>query len=121
MKKLIVDIDNTICKTINGEYEKASVILPVVKKLIEYSDKGFEIILHTSRNMRTYNNNIGKINLEMIPVLVKWLKKNNIPCDELHVGKPWCGFDGFYIDDKSIRPSEFISMEYDEIIKKIEN
>ena len=121
MKKLIVDIDNTICKTSEGEYENATIILPVVKKLIEYRNKGFEIILHTSRNMRTYNNNVGKINLEMIPVLVKWLKQNNIPCDELHVGKPWCGFEGFYIDDKSIRPSEFISMEYGEIIKKIKN
>jgi capsule biosynthesis phosphatase len=32
------------------------------------------------------------------------------------MAKPWCGFEGFYIDDKAIRPSEFISKSYEEII-----
>tara|TARA_B110000503_G_scaffold12539_1_gene17058 strand:+ start:1771 stop:2133 length:363 start_codon:yes stop_codon:yes gene_type:complete len=119
MKKLIVDIDNTICKTQNGDYKNAVVIEPVLLKLIEYKKNGFQIVLHTSRNMRTHGNNIGKINLHTIPVLVEWINANDIPCDELHVGKPWCGFEGFYIDDKSIRPSEFISKDYDEIKRLI--
>lgn len=120
MKKLVVDIDNTICVTESGKYNESSVKHDVVKKLNLYKDNGFEIILFTSRNMRTYKNNIGKINLYTIPVLVNWLNKNDIPCDELYVGKPWCGHDGFYIDDKSLRPDEFLNMSYDEI-KKIIN
>jgi len=30
----------------------------------------------------------------------------------LHVGKPWCGEDGFYVDDKAVRPSEFLALDY---------
>ena len=51
-----------------------------------------------------------------MPNIVEWLKKHNVPFDEVYIGKPWCGFEGFYIDDKSIRPSEFINMSYDEIV-----
>ena len=92
MKKLIVDIDNTICKTQNGDYKNSKINKSIVLKLREYKKKGFEIILFTSRNMRTYKNNLGKINLYTIPVLVDWINDNDVPCDELHVGKPWCGF-----------------------------
>jgi capsule biosynthesis phosphatase len=120
MKKLIVDIDNTLCKTENGDYKNSIVVNEVLLKLIEYKKLGFEIILFTSRNMRTYQNNLGKINLNTIPILAGWIKKNKIPCDELYIGKPWCGTEGFYIDDKSIRPDEFISKSYSEIKKIID-
>ena len=36
---------------------------------IFFSKKGFDIVIHTSRNMRTYNGNIGYINLNTIPVI----------------------------------------------------
>ena len=51
MKKLIVDIDNTICETKNGDYKNSIIKEPVLLKLIEYKKNGFEIILFTSRNM----------------------------------------------------------------------
>lgn len=38
-----------------------------------------------------------------------------MPYDEIIIGKPWCGYDGFYVDDKAIRPSEFISLNYEQI------
>jgi capsule biosynthesis phosphatase len=76
---------------------------------------GFEIVILTSRNMRTYQGNVGKINVHTVPGIIEWLEKHDVPYDEIHVGKPWCGFEGFYVDDKSIRPSEFASMNYDEI------
>ena len=119
MKKLIVDIDNTICTTHNGDYPNSKVKMDVVKRLREYKKSGFEIVLFTSRNMRTYDNNIGKINLYTLPIIVDWLKKHEVPCDELYVGKPWCGVDGFYIDDKSIRPDEFTNLSFEEIKKII--
>ena len=75
MKKLIVDIDNTICVTTNGDYENSKVNKDLVLKLEVYQNNGFEIILFTSRNMRTFNNNVGKINFHTIPIIVDWLKK----------------------------------------------
>ena len=67
--------------------------------------------------MRSFNGNIGKINVETLPNIINWLNKHGIPYDEIYVGKPWCGFEGFYVDDKSIRPSEFVKYSYEEIIE----
>lgn len=65
--------------------------------------------------MRTYDGNIGKINANTLPVIVDWLSRHSVPYDEIHVGKPWCGDDGFYVDDKAVRPSEFARMSLEEI------
>ena len=35
------------------------------------------------------------------------------------MGKPWCGFEGFYVDDKAIRPNELVDLSYEEIQKLI--
>ena len=71
--------------------------------------------------MNTYNNNLGRINAHTAKIVLEWLDKHEIPYDEIYFGKPWCGFKGFYVDDKTIRPSEFISKSYKEIIKLLEN
>jgi capsule biosynthesis phosphatase len=46
---------------------------------------------------------------------VAWLDRLAIPYDEIIVGKPWCGFEGFYVDDKAVRPDEFATLEPEEI------
>ena len=114
MKRIIVDLDDTISFK-KSTYADAKVNSKLCSKLREYQKNGFEIVIHTARNMRTYEGNIGKINVNTIPVIIQWLKKNDVPYDELIVGKPWCGFEGFYIDDKAIRPNEFINLSYSEI------
>jgi capsule biosynthesis phosphatase len=119
MKRLIFDLDNTICHTQNSDYANAIPQKGIIKKLIEYKANGFEIVISTSRNMRTYNNNIGKITSNTLPIILKWLNDNNIPYDEIYVGKPWCGNEGFYIDDRSIRPREFELLSYDDILQLI--
>jgi capsule biosynthesis phosphatase len=115
MKKLIVDLDDTLSTTINGDYVNSQPILPVITKLKEYKKLGFEIIIQSSRNMRTYKSNVGKINIYTLPNIISWLNKYDIPFDEIYIGKPWCGFDGFYIDDKAVRPSEFVNNSYEQI------
>lgn len=116
MKKLIVDLDDTISKTVNGDYLNSEPDIKLIEKLREYKTMGFEIVIHSSRNMRTFEGNIGKINIHTLPNIINWLTKHNVPFDEVYIGKPWCGFDGFYIDDKAIRPSEFVNHTYDEIL-----
>lgn len=86
-------------------------------RLKAYKEQGFSIILNTSRNMNSYQNNIGLINKNTLPVIINWLDKNDIPYDEIYVGKPWCGHEGFYVDDKAIRPSEFVNKTYEEIVE----
>ncbi|WP_324689910.1 capsular biosynthesis protein [Cobetia sp. D5] len=121
MKRLIVDLDDTISYKQSGDYNAALPNNQLIDKLKEYKARGFDIVLNTSRNMRTYQGNIGKINANTLPVIIEWLNAHDVPYDELYTGKPWCGFEGFYIDDKAIRPSEFINHTYEEIIDLLNN
>lgn len=117
MKRLIFDVDETICTTENGDYKNSKPIPQIIEKMWEYKKQGFEICLSTSRNMRTYYGNSGKIAANTLPILIEWLQKHNVPYDEIYIAKPWCGFEGFYIDDKSIRPDEFLQLSYEEILQ----
>ncbi|MBL1422423.1 MAG: HAD-IIIC family phosphatase [Alphaproteobacteria bacterium] len=115
MKRLVIDLDNTIAGEKTNSYADCAVRTEVVEKLREYKERGFEIVIFTARNMRTYENNLGKIAANTSPVIIEWLEKNNVPFDELWIGKPWCGTDGFYVDDKAIRPDEFVKLSLQEI------
>lgn len=116
MKRLVIDLDDTL--TINDSSRSYSDKLPnlaLVERLREYKSEGYEIIVQTARNVRTYEGNIGKINAHTLPVIIEWLKRHNVPFDEVYVGKPWCGTEGFYVDDRAVRPSEFVTMSRSEI------
>jgi len=115
IKKLVVDLDDTITVTENGDYENSKPVLETIRLLQEYSEKGFQIVIHSSRQMRTYKGQVGKINVHTLPNIIKWLNDHQVPYDEIIVGKPWCGFEGWYVDDKSIRPSEFHRLSINEI------
>lgn len=115
---IVFDVDGTICP-IKGADEAYDDVIPhpeVVERLKEYRADGFYIILSTARNMKTYNGNIGLLVANTAKQLYGWLDRHDIPYDELHVGKPWPGKGGFYVDDKAIRPDEFMKLSYDEIL-----
>lgn len=115
MKRLIFDLDETITLSAHDGYANAVPNLALIARLRDYQRAGFEIVISTSRNVRTYNGNIGKINAHTLPVILDWLGRHGVPFDEIYVGKPWCGTHGFYIDDKAVRPSEFLRYSYDDI------
>ncbi|GBQ63308.1 phosphatase IIIC [Ameyamaea chiangmaiensis NBRC 103196] len=116
MKRLVVDLDDTL--TVSDperSYRDKEPNWPLVEKLRDYKADGFEIVINTARNMRTYQNSVGKINANTLPVIIDWLRAHDIPFDEIYVGKAWCGLDGFYVDDKAIRPREFLKLSLPEI------
>lgn len=117
--RIVIDIDKVICseKKENERYQDLRPQDDIVKKLKEYKKNGFYIIIYSSRNMNTYNENLGKINANTAKIILDWLEKYDIPFDEIYFGKPWCGFKGFYVDDKTIRPDEFLYLSYEEILK----
>lgn len=122
-KVIVFDVDGTVAE-IRKQGQQYSDLLPkkeIIKKIINLYDEGYYIIFYTSRQMNTYQGNVGLINANTLITLEKWLKKHRIPFNEIHIGKPWCGFDGFYVDDKSIRPSEFLNNSVEEILKIIGN
>lgn len=116
MGKIIIDLDNTLTIHSSGEtYPLKKPNQVIVNRLKEYKKMGFEIVIHTSRNMKTYGGNVGKINVHTLPGIISWLDQHGVPYDEIFVGKPWCGREGFYVDDRAIRPSEFASLPYEKI------
>lgn len=117
---IVMDVDGTLCAKQAVPYDQLEPNTLVLDKLKEYKARGFYIILYTSRNMRKYEGNIGRINAETAKVLLNWLDHFKVPYDEIHYGKPWCGHRGFYVDDKTIRPDEFIKMTYDDIQKVLD-
>lgn len=115
MKRLIVDLDGTITTANTSDYRCVSPNLAVIERLREYQALGFSITISTARNMRTYEGNVGKINIHTLPIITEWLDKHQVPYDEILVGKPWCGQEGFYIDDRAVRPSEFARLSLEEV------
>lgn len=113
----VFDIDGTLCpiKKKEENYEDIVPYKNVVEKLRYYKQNGARIVLFTSRNMNTYNGNIGMINRVTAKILLEWLEKWDIPYDEILYGKPWPGHKGFYVDDRTVRPDEFLNYSVEEL------
>ncbi|WP_308719583.1 capsular biosynthesis protein [Komagataeibacter xylinus] len=109
-KVLVVDIDGTLCdiKTKDGSYADVAPEPLIVARVRKMHAEGWRIVLSSSRGMRSNDGNLGQINKIVGPTLLEWLQRHDIPFDELHLGKPWPGAQGFYIDDRAVRPREFI-------------
>ena len=122
----VFDIDGTLCP-IKKKDEKYEDLIPypeMLKKLRLYKDNGAKIVLYTSRNMNSYDGNIGLINKYTAAILLDWLKKWEVPYDEIVYGKVWPGHKGFYVDDRTIRPDEFLEYsveQLEDICKKTRN
>ena len=116
-KALVFDIDGTLCP-IKGEdesYAEIPIEARMLARLREYKADGWKIILSSSRGMRTYDGNQGEILLHVMPMLMDWLKRHEVPFDEIWMAKPWPGQDGFYIDDRTVRPREFVENSFEEL------
>jgi len=117
--KIVIDLDGTICP-IKSEGEKYIDLVPnedIVEKMREYARQGAKITIFTSRNMRTYEGDVELIKENTVPVIKKWLDVHEIPYDELIVGKPWAGRVGLYVDDRAVRPDEFVEHDFEELVK----
>lgn len=96
------DIDGTIAETRKEKqfYWEVEPKEGAVESLQKLKEEGHYIILYTARNMETFSSNLGKINAVQGPVLFDWLKKYEIPYDEIYFGKPSADV---YIDDKGLK------------------
>ncbi len=117
MPMIVMDLDGTLTVEAAGvPYAELSPNAAVVAKLREYRAQGFKVAIYTARNMRTHAKSIGVINAQTLPAIVDWLRRHDIPFDEIHVGKPWPDSGGFYVDDRAIRPDEFVNLSHAEIM-----
>ena len=109
-KVLVVDVDGTLCpiKAPGESYRDLQPEPLLLARLQGMAAEGWRIVIQSARGMRSYDGNPGEINARVLPVLIDWLQRHEVPFHEVHVAKPWPGDNGFYIDDRSVRPREFI-------------
>lgn len=103
--RFVIDIDDTILFTENRDFENSVPNIQVIKKINQLYDEGWEIILYTARgakSCKTLEERIAKYE----DVTKRWLEKNNVKYHDLVFGKMNATV---YVDDKAMRPDEFIN------------
>jgi hypothetical protein len=94
--RFLVDFDQTLCNSHfnpkTGKYDTGGPIEAVVSAVVDQYFKGNEIIIFTSRPKKEW------------PVLREWLDREGVPYSGIKK-KPLAKA---YIDDKAMRPDEFI-------------
>jgi len=107
--KIIIDLDNTITVDVVGkEYPDKPVNELVRRSIAKSAELGCEYEIFTARNMRRYNGDLEKINSKTVPIINEWLDEHAISVSKIHVGKPYPGKRGIYVDDRSVFIGDYI-------------
>ena len=106
---VIIDLDDTLTQEdADKSYSQKIGNKPIVISIKNAISLGYESKVFSARNMRSLNGDLNKIESITRPIAETWLQENDIDYDELILGKPWCGYNGWYLDDKNISIEEFI-------------
>jgi capsule biosynthesis phosphatase len=99
--RVCVDLDGTICElTQTGDYANAAPVTGAREALRLLRGRGAYIIIYTARRMRTQDGDVSKVLEEIGELTRQWLKRHDIPYDEIVFGKPYAHV---YIDDLAHR------------------
>ena len=98
--KLIIDIDGTICDEKRQFSRSLAKPIPyAIQSLKELKKKGYILILYSARTWAEYE------------MTLSWLETNDVPFDQLILGKP----EGdYWIDDRAIKYTN-----WKEVLEKI--
>jgi capsule biosynthesis phosphatase len=104
--RICIDLDGVISKLKKDEenYSEVKPLEGAVEKIKSLKKNGHYIIIYTARHMKTCDGNIEKVISKIGGLTLEWLKKYEIPYDEIIFGKPWADV---YIDDNALRFSSW--------------
>lgn len=102
MDRIIYDIDNTLTLNVGKISYADKPVNSLLKETDIYTGEGFGIAYHTARNMKSFDEDLKKIDTVTKPLISEWLAKNNFPNDQIYIGKPYCGEKGIYVDDRAV-------------------
>lgn len=102
-KVFLIDIDNTICRTVGSDYTNSIPKKKIIKIINLLKSKGHYIKIFTSRYMNRSNQNSMEVTKKYYNKTYKQLISWNLEFDELIMGKP---SSDFIIDDRSINPKK---------------
>jgi capsule biosynthesis phosphatase len=115
MRQFIINLVNALCVSGIGSHGEVQPKLNMIEQVRRYKKIGFDFVGFTSRQMRAHKCSVGEIDAYIPPIIIDWLQKDKVPCDEIHVGKLWCGNDRLYIEDRAIRPEGYFRLGYEDI------
>lgn len=115
IQKIIIELDSTPTIESNAPYEEKLPNRQVVETCWHYRKWGFLLSFLQLATCRALTGTTKIITKHKLPVILGWLSKHHVPYRDVIIGKPWCGSAGFYVDDKAIRPNEFISKNFQEV------
>ena len=100
--KICIDLDGVICEVRKQDQTYADVRpLPgAIERIRGLKEAGHYIIIFTARHWKTCEGNVGLILARQGLTTLEWLKRHDIPYDEIHFGKPHADV---YIDDNAVR------------------
>lgn len=108
MKKLVIDIDGTICEQGPSHlYPMAKPIQAMIDKINRLHEEGWEIALWTARGM-AYNDHSSGADAFFRKMTEGWLERHGVKYHTLMFGKPTATY---YIDDRAMKPEEFLDTE----------
>ena len=104
-KRIIIDIDDTLCIVKNRDFINAIPIQEVIDKVNEYYDSGYEIIISTARGQKSCKTP-EQMQEKYYKITKEWLDKHNVKYHKLEIGYKQNA--DMYVDDKAIKPEEFV-------------
>ncbi len=102
MIRWVLDLDNTLVKTVGSDYKNSTPIPAAVEKVRKYRERGDHIIIMTARGSGSKT--------DWREFTEKQLKEFGIPFDQLIVGLKPGGVDVF-VDDKAINALDWLADE----------
>lgn len=103
-KSWVWDIDGTICTESLGNYQDSKPIKSAIDILNTLHDRGDEIILHTARGMKRFNNDVALVYTNLYDLTRRQLEEWGVKYDKLIMGKP----TGIPVDTDGVVPAELI-------------
>ncbi len=99
--RIVFDLDGVICplKEPDQKYADLAPNPGVVKIIRDLKVGGHYIIINTARHMRTCGGDVEKVIAKIGGATTEWLKRHDVPFDELLFGKPYADI---YIDDMNV-------------------
>ena len=103
-KTIVIDIDDTISFTYNRDFDNSVPNQPVIDRINELYDDGWNIILFTARGGKSCKT-LEEKESKYRELTERWLVKHNVKYHTLMFGKPNADY---YVDDKNISIEEFV-------------
>ena len=101
-KSWVWDIDGTICTETGGNYHLCEPFPVAIDALNKLYDRGDEIVLHTARGMKRFNNDVAMVYQNLYELTKKQLDEWGVRYDKLIMGKPY----GTLVDADAIKVSD---------------